>query len=160
MRHQYARGGRGFTLIELLVVIAIIGLLATLILVALGAARSRARDARIQGNVAEAATTCELRNDTDGDYSKCVTTDTDPISYPVASGALNRLSADTDSINGAGLGLGVTLDAGNTAYCIWAQLNAKVGPAFKNTCRDSEGRSSPPGGSLTAVCSVVGECAP
>lgn len=150
---RYDRNERGFTLIELLVVIAIIGLLATLILVALGAARSRARDARIQGNVAEAATTCELRNDTDGDYSKCVIADTG-ATFTVANGALSRLSADTNALNGAGGPL--TISGASSAYCILADLNA----ASKKTCRDSAGISSIVGGSTTAACSAGGVCTP
>ena len=57
-----------FTLIELLVVIAVIGLLASIVLVSLGPARSKARDARRKQEISQIMKALELYYDDKGQY--------------------------------------------------------------------------------------------
>lgn len=152
---RFVKAQRGFTLIELLVVIAIIGILATLILVALNVARNRARDVRIQGNIAQAVTICELRNDTAASYAGCIEADAAELVSPLA---ISRLNDDTARQQGGGAaaGLVITPAAPTTTYCIRAEL-ATLGRA---SCRDNTGISSVAGGSASAsvTCSITGVC--
>ncbi len=65
---------KGFTLIELLVVIAIIGLLSTLAIVALGGARSKARDARRLSDIKQIQTALDLYYADNNSYPTVVST--------------------------------------------------------------------------------------
>ena len=60
---------RGFTLIELLVVVAIIGILASIIMISVGRARAKSRDAKRKSDLATIQTAAEMLNDDTGSYA-------------------------------------------------------------------------------------------
>jgi prepilin-type N-terminal cleavage/methylation domain-containing protein len=71
---KWQSGERGFTLVELLVVISIIGVLATLVLLQLGTARSKARDAKRISDVNQIRSAVEQYfEDNGGEYPVAIT---------------------------------------------------------------------------------------
>lgn len=106
---------QGFTLIELLVVIAIIGILAGIVLVSLGGARTRARDSRIISDMSQLRTQAEIYYSSDGDYSRVVATDEE----------IGKLDTDISNQNST-----LTIQNGTTEYCAYAPLNAPDTPTW------------------------------
>ena len=126
---------KGFTLIELLVVIAIIGILAGIVLVSLGGARTKAKDAAIKANMDSMRLACELKytDDPITGYTNCSAR----ADYTAAKAAAVAVGAVfTEGINTAG-----------TAYCIQSTL-----PGGGSWCLDSVGST----GSTAVACDVTG----
>ena len=142
MLQIFTKKHRGFTLIELLVVIAIIGILASIVLVSLGGARTKAKDAAIKANMDSMRLAVELFY-------------TDNLTYTGAfadSNYITALNALTPNLPTAG----VVTDEINTAvpagtdYCIQADLNDGT-----DWCVDGTGYAG-----ATAVCDVsTADCA-
>ncbi len=138
---------KGFTLIELLVVIAIIGILASLVLVALGNARAKANDARVKSNISQLRTIAEVIYDSKGSsyltVDNCFTTPTDTdCGNATVNANVTTIIADMTNLGSALTSAGAT----GSTYCVSAPLISDTATRF---CVDSTGATK---SSTTAIC--------
>lgn len=114
---------KGFTLIELLVVIAVIGMLSSIVLVSMGGARKKARDARRQSDLRQISSAMELCYDD----PNCA----GPDRYIATSAGVNTVTQiDTD---GTPLYLKVPCDpSGCSVGYRWTDNSAA--PAYQYYC--------------------------
>lgn len=101
---------KAFTLIELLVVIGIIAILAAVVLVSLGGAQDRAKDARITSDMNQLRNVAEIYKSENGSYTGL---DSDSEENTLATDIAAQGGTYVININGTG-----------TAYCAQATLNS------------------------------------
>lgn len=134
---------KGFTLIELLVVIAIIGILAALVLVALGNARDKANDARIKSNIGQLRTIAEIIYDSNSasydngagvGVADCLGTPGATTCTSTETGnSVTALVEDTEDASGGT----ITANSAADAFCISSPLKSS---ATTYVCVDATGQ--------------------
>lgn len=143
--------GLGFTLVELLVVIAIIGILASVVLVSLNSARSKARDARRIADVHQLSLALESFYDSNKGHDGVSTGQ----SYPSANGTV--IDSLTLLVTGGFLST-VPKDPENGSNYLYAALGSgasctsyHLGATLENTGNTALS-SSPHASASASVC--------
>lgn len=155
----------GFTLVELLVVIAIIGILATLLLLQLGTARSKARDASRIAHVNQIRSAVEFFFDDNGSYLATTTMSGLKPKYlvqiprdPLAADCTNDVY--DSRVSGAAQCYGYAWNPATNPirYQVWAELEVWAKALDQDTDINSAGWSGAPinGGTDVKTGCIVG----
>jgi len=110
----FDKKAKGFTLIELLVVIAIIGILVSIVVVSLGGARNRAKDARIMASMGQLRAAGEIINSSDSNYNN--------VDCTTGTEGVPTLCADITANGGTNFNIFKPV-APSASYCAEVQLN-------------------------------------
>lgn len=144
MKTWSLKSKQGFTLIEMLVVVAVIGILSSVVLTALGPAREKAKDTRIQEELSQVRSLAEALYDGTYKVLPALAGDYNPQT-DVAHPDLKSLAISIQSQGGK---LIIQKPSDSTKYLIYSKLNAKANISQANPqgettyyCRDSNGRS-------------------
>lgn len=114
---------KGFTLIELLVVIAIIGLLASIVAVAVNNVRKKGRDTKRLADIKAIQTALELYNDEVGGYPECTDADSGDNYWcgQCGPGSVNEMGAALQPLIDKGYLAKIPADpkndSANNTYC-------------------------------------------